>query len=112
VADDPDLTEDGYPTEQTLKRVREAKTVADALDLVECAWHWDCGVTHELSEAEREIVRASVGDRFLRLATGGWSGNESLIAALERNWRVMSMSWQLSARGGLHILKKRTEEGS
>jgi len=40
-----------------------------------------------------------------RLATGGWSGNESIIGALRENYFFWGRNWELSARGGLHIFK-------
>lgn len=38
----------------------------------------------------------------LHMATGGWSGNEMIVAALERTvfW---SMCWERSERGGKHV---------
>ncbi|HWO88896.1 MAG TPA: hypothetical protein VNL98_07075 [Gemmatimonadales bacterium] len=52
---------------------------------------------------ERALV-ADHGDReYVRFATGGWSGNEAIIAALQRNLMVMAMCWRVSTRGGLHI---------
>lgn len=40
-----------------------------------------------------------------RLATGGWSGNESIIDAMQSNFMFWSMCWQMSRRGGLFFFK-------
>lgn len=38
--------------------------------------------------------------RTLYMSTGGWSGNESIIVALEKNFLFWSMYWNKSQRGG------------
>lgn len=43
--------------------------------------------------------------RTLRLATGGWSGCESVINTLHRNIIFDTLCWEKSERGGLHIFK-------
>lgn len=98
---------DEYPTEETLATLA-AWSIADpsgCLDFAVKCWHWPDGVSHELRPAEREIVHADEGDRFVRFATGGWSGNEDVIAALKSNIMVRALCWRLSARGGLHIFE-------
>ena len=102
MADDPELTEDGYPTDEALERIRVAEP-REALELAERAWHWDGWATRELKPAERDIVSGDGSKQFIRFATGGWSGNESIISALDANWVVTMLCWQMSARGGLHI---------
>jgi hypothetical protein len=102
MADDPELTDGDYPTEETLDRIRTTPP-RDALALAERAWHYDGWATRELDAHERALVHADPGEAFLRFATGGWSGNESLIDALEANLLVRALCWRLSSRGGLHI---------
>ena len=104
--DAPEFDADGYPTEATKQAIAEWEGSINALlDFVAAAWHWpDFGVSHDLLPSEAQLVCARPRERFLRLATGGWSGNESLIAALERHW-VARMTWRLSAAGGLHIYR-------
>jgi hypothetical protein len=107
MADDPELTEDGYPTDETLERIANAPA-REALELAERAWHWDGWASRRLSDAEHRVVHADADDdsgEFVRFATGGWSGNESIVGALNENPMVRVMCWQLSARGGLHIYK-------
>jgi hypothetical protein len=104
MADDPELTDEDYPTDEALARIRTAPP-REALELAERAWHWDGWASRELRPEERAVVTNDVdeGAEFVRFATGGWSGNESIIAALDDNWPVAVMCWRLTARGGLHI---------
>lgn len=60
----------------------------------------ECDVTDEGVEYFREY----------RLATGGWSGNESLIGALQENFVFWSLCWQMSERGGLYVFRIAIEE--
>lgn len=111
MADDPELTCGDYPTEDALARIAKAEP-REALELAERAWHWDGWVTRELSAHEGYVVHAEPDREYLRFATGGWSGNEDIIAALEDNLMVRAMCWRLSARGGLHVYElPRREQG-
>lgn len=97
------LDEEGYPTEATLDEIRTAAPLA-ALQLAERAWSSYGWASRQLSEPERLVVSRNHCDgEFIRFATGGWSGNESIISALTDNLMVSALCWQLSARGGLHI---------
>lgn len=104
MSDDPELTDGDYPTEETLTAIEKAAP-HEALELAERAWHWDGWATRTLKDHERLMMSAGCDDdtEFIRFATGGWSGNESIINSLNTNWKVRAMCWQLSARGGLHI---------
>ena len=85
---------DGYPTEAELRKIRKWP-YTDFVGLMEfirsnCWWpNGDSGWKQR-------------GRRY-RLATGGWSGNESVIGALSRNPMFDALCWQSSHRGGLHI---------
>ena len=95
----------GYPTDKTLKSIRKAEFNA-VLDVVKEAWHPVYGAQREtLSDEEAAIVMRALDreeTRYLRLATGGWSGNEDILEAFHRNW-AWHMHWRLSASGGMHI---------
>jgi hypothetical protein len=92
------MDSDGYPTEEELDRIR-AWPYEDYAGLLEfigdnCWWpSRDSGGFKRLS-----------GGRY-RLATGGWSGNEEVIAVLEQNIMFMPLCWKSSHRGGLHIFE-------
>lgn len=46
---------------------------------------------------------------ILRLATGGWSGNEEIIGELRGTW-LWWLAWRSSHRGGLHVFDLSTLE--
>ncbi len=101
----PTFDRDGYPTDEILNAIEHAARPAEALDMARAAWHWPEFAHETLRAAEYALV--SVGEsephRYARFATGGWSGNESIIGALNRNVMVRALCWRVSARGGLHI---------
>lgn len=107
----PTFDRDGYPTDETLDRierwpVQSVDDVRTCLDFVTDSWdnHYG-GVSRTLSSTELSMVHAQKGEKFIRFATGGWSGNEALIAALQRNTQVHTFSCVATVRGGLHIYR-------
>lgn len=109
---EPTFDRDGYPTEETLERLatwplKSGEDFAAALDFLADAWDRHYGsVQHELEPALAKVVSPHGifdGHRFLRLATGGWSANESLIGAIGQNLMLWSVTWRLSTAGGLHV---------
>ncbi len=91
-----ELDDDGYPTEETLESIATAKPSSprEALDMMmsvlKSVWQWDY---FDLKENRRY--------RRLKIATGGWSGNEDIVRAFRRNFHF-DYYWVSSARGGLH----------
>ena len=108
ITPEPEFDRSGYPTERTLKLLTKwpMERANEALDFIASAWHWDHMVKHELEPEEALVVGAEPNKRYLRLATGGWSGNEELLEAFEHSL-CYGLTWQLSARGGLHIFEYR-----
>ena len=90
------------PTEEELGKIKQWDYQDDFFELAQYVcdlWHFsDWAVYRELTKDEygREY-------RELRLATAGWSGNESIIDALQENAMFFMLCWQSSHRGGLHI---------
>lgn len=102
------MDDDGYPTKQAIERIVTwpYDDLGGMLDFVESLWHWPHLATHELDHNELTLCNSAFdpGDlRWLRLATGGWSGNEELIDAMLGHPTAWALTWRLSARGGLHI---------
>lgn len=93
------MTDDGYPDEteleeietfsgnwhQLLARVKELWWAPD--------WGW----------SEQDIEDGTV--REYSVSTGGWSGNEDLIYALEHNWMFWPLNWYSNRRGGHYIFR-------
>lgn len=89
------LNSDGYPTEETLEKIKtwpQEKGWEDLLDLCKEIWHYP-EFFHKF-EYEKVILYST--------ATGGWSGNEDIIIALEENLSFWLDCWQASKRGGIH----------
>ena len=89
------LDEDGYPTDETLAKIKDWPwdDALGCLDHVRALWRYPDWVT-----------KTEVGEcHHFRFATGGWSGNEELIGALHSNVMIRCLTWQMSQAGGLHI---------
>ena len=101
--------EDGYPSEETCEQIGNypIKGYQDCLNLlrqVKKLWKYDS--FQESEEVPDDISRPSIFDDekiWFRLATVGWSGNESIISALEQNRMFWALSWCMSQRGGLYV---------
>ena len=106
---EPEFDKDGYPTARTLRVIAEwpLRDLRGLMEFICRAWNWAHMATREISNAEREIIGVESAGNFYRFATGGWSGNEELMGALERNRMAYSLTWCMSARGGLHIFQVR-----
>lgn len=44
------------------------------------------------------------GTRY-EIATGGWSGVESIVGALESNFLFWALAWESTHRGGLYVFE-------
>lgn len=89
--------QDGYPTPSELRKVKKWSSDPhfDFMALMEFVrsiwWCSDWGFTRN--------------GRTFRVSTGGWSGNEQIITALESNWIFWSLCWVSSKRGGHYVFK-------
>jgi hypothetical protein len=95
------MKNDIYPTEEELDKIRNYDTIKDSIEefinFLKEKWEYaDCGYfTRNYSYNEIE----------LELHTGGWSGNEDIIAALQENRLFWMFYWQKSERGGHYYFK-------
>ena len=104
----PEIDADGYPSEATLHALEtwDWRDLGGALDFLYAAWVAQHGeATGEVTAHEAAVIRAYKEARYLRLATGGWSGNEDLIGAFQCNHMAWIICWRMSAAGGLFILQ-------
>lgn len=91
----PAFDADGYPTEETLMAIRAwPKDWQALLEYVQEAWQYDDRITY--SESTEEFHPGF----FWYLSTGGWSGNEDIISALQANTLFWVSCWWSSRRGG------------
>lgn len=102
--DKPILDDDGYPTETALEAVEKWHWI-DAqgwFDFIQSIWYgrW------KVKEEQHEIFKDRQVTRFY-VSTDGWSGNESIIRAMEKNGMMWSLNWVQSRRGGHYIFELR-----
>lgn len=103
---------DGYPESHEHEKIINWKMKPDPdhydwselMEYVQSLWHW--------GSDQYEIRETTCLDRPIReyiFHTGGWSGNESLIAALRENMMFWMMCWYQSTAGGHFIFRVRLE---
>jgi hypothetical protein len=84
--------EDGYPNDDELKKISTWKHEDDFEKLMQYVlslW-WHAGM-------------CTVSGGEYTLITGGWSGNEDIISAMQKNYMFWAMWWKSSNRGGRHV---------
>jgi hypothetical protein len=93
-------TEKDYPTDEELQQLREWKwdDWRGAIDFAMSLWHWQDFARREINTQERALLGEG---QFVRFATGGWSGNESIIYALNNGPGRARL--RLYMNGGLYI---------
>lgn len=95
------LDSDGYPTDAALAKVKsweydQERGWNPLLCFVEDLWRYQGFFRRE--------------DFWAFAITGGWSGNEDLIGALQGNYAFWGMSWSFSSAGGFHAFRDRDAE--
>lgn len=86
--------EHGYPVEEELEKIRQWNTTKenwhDFMEYIKSVW-WmpDWGWSRD-------------GDIY-HISTGGWSGNEDIVAAMQENHMFWIMYWHSSRRGGHYV---------
>lgn len=109
------LDEDGYPTEAALEKIEKWDYKDGWIELMDfvCGlwlysdfgyWSMEKGVT--IVDTPNYKVVTDVYNIF----TAGWSGNESIIRSLEKNWMFWTFCWYQSTRGGHYIFHVKNEE--
>ena len=101
-----EYVEDGYPTEEALEMIEkwDAQDIKGFFEFVKSIWYMpDWG----WQEKRREEKRREEWSKEYHLATGGWSGNESIINSMKKNRIVWLFTWVQSNRGGGHIFELR-----
>lgn len=91
-----------YPDEHDLDVIREweCKTADDLHNLfiyIESRWWMPDWGWWQFTDGK--------GQTFFHVATGGWSGNEDLIAALQDNFIAWHLCFEALHRGGHYIFR-------
>lgn len=97
------MDEDGYPDDDELTYIRNWpwNDIKGLFEFIRERWMYaDCGYFR--TEIENRPDHTTT--RF-NLHTAGWSGNESLIGALQENKMVWTVTWYSSTRGGHHVFE-------
>lgn len=85
-----------YPTEEQLRAIREASpfefSLPEIVELIREAWSY--------------YGKLEFDGKKLFLATGGWSGNEDIISAMQDNIGFWTQYWKKSERGGGFTFEK------
>lgn len=104
--DDSDFVdEDGYPTDRALEAIEK--------------WHWDdipgwfkfiegLWAYHDFGWNEKDEPHDWDKDKIVHryyISTAGWSGNESIIRAMQKNEMMWHLNWVQSRRGGHYIFE-------
>lgn len=90
----PAFDADGYPTDETELAIKtwDYRDVNGWLKYIREAWNQHYGRIWE-------------ENGMLKMATGGWSGNESIASAMRENRVLWALLWESSHRGGLLVLR-------
>ena len=104
------LDDDGYPTNAALDIIRlwHWSDIKGWFEFVKSVWYspswgWSEGLEPHDYEKNKDVYRYNI-------STGGWSGNESIICAMQENDMIWSLTWVQSRRGGHYIFEGRELE--
>src|SRR6478736_10329887 len=92
---EPTFDNHGYPTEETLKTIEEWKIlnfneIPKILEYVYTGWNYkEWGWSK--NKRQHRAYKGGQLRRYYHISTGGWSGNESLISAMENNHILWSL---------------------
>jgi hypothetical protein len=88
-----------YPTKADLKRIKTwpHEDLRGLFDFILALWTYP----------EYAGFQATPDGTEYHLATGGWSGNESILDALHANRAAWAIAWVSSRRGGTHVFELR-----
>ncbi|MDD2765972.1 MAG: hypothetical protein PHE83_18575 [Opitutaceae bacterium] len=91
----PMFDADGYPTEETELAIKGwgFRDASGWLEYIREAWNHHYGRMWE-------------ENGMLKMATGGWSGNEAITHAMRENHALWAMLWESSHRGGIEVLRQ------
>lgn len=100
------LDEDGYPTDAALNVIKlwSWDDSKGWFEFIKSIWWMPDWGWHE-KEEEHDWDKGKFVYRYY-VSTGGWSGNESIIRAMQENHLLWKLRWYSSKRGGHYVFVK------
>ncbi len=102
--------EDGYPTEESLELVSKWHWSDSKgwFEFIKSIWYmasfgWTEGDEENPWEKDKMIHK-------YYLSTAGWSGNELIVSAMQKNDMLWHIHWYQSTRGGHYIFEIKQED--
>jgi len=95
----------GYPDDLELARIQAwpREDYRGLMEFVHSLWRFTADKDYRDLAKEWGWTQG-LEDRY-QLSTGGWSGNESIIGALQLNTLFWLKCWQQSSRGGHYVFR-------
>lgn len=114
---EPTFDRDGYPTDETLERIKTWDVIPGgtsfdfeaAMDFAGRAWSYPDYWRKDAAFLSDEYADEKPQLQYV-FSTGGWSGNESIIAAIEANLMLQSLGAWSWRRGGHYEYRFPIEE--
>lgn len=97
------MDNDGYPTEEELQKIETWPSEDPAgwfAFIKACGNYWSDTSPYMWSEGPGVVLGLDTDKQFYWISTGGWSGNESILTAMEKNWMLWNLTWYSHRRGG------------
>ena len=106
------LDDDGYPTDHALDRIEywPYNDPKGWFEFIFSIWHFGAWGWKEKDEPHDWKENTMVHRYYI--STGGWSGNEDIIKAMQQNHVLWSVTWVQSRRGGHYIFEVKDESQS
>ena len=97
------LDEDGYPTDDALDKIAnwDYNNSRGWFKFIENIWHLRSWGWSEVRKADLD----SPDKIEYQISTAGWSGNEDIIRAMQKNKILWYYTWAQSRRGGHYIFE-------
>lgn len=101
---------DGYPTEAALDVIRlwHWNDAEGWFKFIEGLWYMKDWGWNEIDEPHEWQDHNQYKDKIVHryyISTAGWSGNESIIGAMQKNDMMWHLNWVQSRRGGHYIFE-------
>ena len=100
------LDDEGYPTDAALDVIRlwHWSDAKGWFKFIENIWHLAGWGWREADEPDEYRRDKRMVHRY-HVSTAGWSGNESIIRAMQENEMMWWLNWVQSRRGGHYIFE-------